>query len=94
MSSPNHRTLLLLRFPEFDREAMRMKFKLHDIRDSKVWKEAVEEGREEGREEGDALRLRKTVETLLAKRKSLKEIGELLDISVDQLRALMNNHSD
>jgi predicted transposase/invertase (TIGR01784 family) len=89
--------LLLLRFPEFDRETMRMKFKLHDIRDSKVWKEAHQEGREEGREEGrgegDARRLRKTIETLLAKRKTLKEIGALLDISVGQIKAIMQNHS-
>jgi predicted transposase YdaD len=62
-----------------------MKFKLHDIRESKVWKEA--------HEEGDAERLRKTVETLLAKGKSLAEIAELLDIPLDQLRMIAENHN-
>jgi predicted transposase/invertase (TIGR01784 family) len=75
--------MLLLRFPEFDREAMRMKFKLHDIRESKVWKQAVEEG--------DALRLKKTVESLLSKRKTLHEVAELLDIPVDQLRKVLDD---
>ncbi len=41
--------MLLLRFPEFDREAMRMKFKLHDIRESKVWQEAHQEGKLQGK---------------------------------------------
>ena len=74
-----------------------MKFKLHDIRESKVWKEALEEGRVEGRvkgrEEGDGRRLRKTIETLVAKRKTVEEISELLDIPVDQIQKAIGNHS-
>lgn len=89
--------MLLLRFPELDREAMRMKFKLHDIRESKVWKEArdegLEEGREEGREEGDVLRLRKIVATLLAKGKTLLQIGDLLDVPVERLREIQDTHT-
>ena len=64
-----------------------MKFKLHDLRESKVWNEA----HDGGVEEGDALRLRKTVNTLLAKRKTLEEIAELLDIPVDEIRIVAND---
>src|SRR5262249_35280034 len=39
--------LLMSRFPQYGLQEVRMKFKLHDIRESKVWKEAQEEGREE-----------------------------------------------
>ena len=39
---------LMTRFPQFDREEVRMKFKLHDIRESKVWQEAHHVGVEEG----------------------------------------------
>ena len=41
--------LLIARFPELGREEMRMKFKLHDVRGSKVWKEAHDEGIEQGK---------------------------------------------
>src|SRR5437879_12827315 len=44
--------LLMSRLPQFGREEIRMKFKLHDLRESKVWKEAHDEGKEEGKEEG------------------------------------------
>ena len=47
-----------------------MKFKLHDIRESKVWKEA--------HDEGDAARLRKTIDTLVGKGKTLEELEGIL----------------
>lgn len=77
--------LLMSRFPQFDREEVRMKFKLHDIRESKVWKEA--------HDEGDAARLRKTIDTLVGKGKTLEEIAELLDIPAGRIRRLADNHS-
>jgi predicted transposase/invertase (TIGR01784 family) len=84
--------LLMVRFPGIGPEAIRMKFKLHDIRESKVWKEAAQEGREEGREEGlhegDTNRLRQIVKTLLGKGKSIEEISELLDMPKAQVSAI------
>ena len=89
--------LLMIRFPGLTVEDIRMKFKLHDIRESKAWQEIHEQGLAEGRTkglaegraEGDARRLKKIIETLLAKRKSLQEISDLLDIPLDQLRQAM-----
>ena len=40
--------LLIAKFPQFGREEIRMKFKLHDLRESKVWKEAHDECKKEG----------------------------------------------
>jgi predicted transposase/invertase (TIGR01784 family) len=74
--------MLLLRFPEFDREAMRMKFKLHDIRESKVWKEAHEAGKEEN--------IKEVIEKLRAKGMAEKQISELLEISISEIRRLAN----
>ena len=62
-----------------------MKFQLHDIRESKVWQEAAEEG--------DTRRLKRTIDTLLSKRKTFEEIAELLDIPVDEIRKVADNHS-
>jgi predicted transposase/invertase (TIGR01784 family) len=95
--------VLMTRFTGLDVEEIRMKFKLHDIRKSKAWQqlrdeglkegreEGREKGREEGREEGDARRLKKTIETLLGKGKTLGEIADLLDIPVKELRQVARN---
>jgi predicted transposase/invertase (TIGR01784 family) len=72
--------LLMSRFPQFGREEIRMKFKLHDLRESKVWKEAYEEG-------ADA-NARDFVESLLAKGKTHKEVAELLNIPVEKVERL------
>jgi hypothetical protein len=77
--------VLLSRFPGLEPEETRMKFKLHDIRESKVWKEAFEDG--------DASRLRKTISTLVAKGKTLQEIAELLDIPPRELRRAAKDQS-
>lgn len=81
--------VLLVRFPEFDVEAMRMKFKIHDIKESKVWKEATQEGKEEGKiEERES-----TIRKCLAKGMTEKQISELLDIRIQEVRRLTNGHS-
>jgi predicted transposase/invertase (TIGR01784 family) len=77
--------LLLSRFPQFDREEVRMKFKLHDLRESKVWKEA--------HEVGDSERLKKTIDTLVRKGRTLQEVAELLDIPVEQIRQTADSNS-
>jgi predicted transposase/invertase (TIGR01784 family) len=82
--------LLMSRFPQFDREEVRMKFKLHDIRESKVWKEA----HEGGIEEGEVRMLKKTIETLVGKGMTLEKISALLDISVDKVRRAADLQQD
>jgi predicted transposase YdaD len=76
--------MLLSRFPEYDREEMLMKFKLHDIRESKIWKEAHNLGIEEGVERNQ----QKTVRKLVAKGLPHDEIADLLDITVEEVSKL------
>ncbi len=78
--------LLMSRFPQFGREEIRMKFKLHDLRESKVWKEAYDEG-------ADA-NAKKFIESLLAKGKTHKEVAELLNIPVDKVERLTKENSN
>ena len=73
-------------------------FQLHDLRESKVWQEAHQEGREEGeekglekglekgREEGRETANRELVKRWSAKGKSLKEIADLLEIPLAEVR--------
>ena len=55
-------------------------FKLANIRDTAVWKEAHEEGKEETQ--------RNVVRKLVAKGKSAKEIADLLDLPLRDVRRL------
>ena len=59
-------------------------FKLHDIRETRVWKEALEEGIEEGKQRRDE----EHVERLKASGKTLKEIAQLLGITLAEVRRL------
>jgi len=73
-------------------------FQLHDLRESKVWQEAQqvgktlgreegrEEGRQEGREEGREERDREFVKLLQDMGKPLKEIAELMKVSLAEVR--------
>ncbi len=44
--------ILICRYYDLDREEILRMFKLHDIRKTRVWQEAHDEGKEEGIEEG------------------------------------------
>jgi predicted transposase/invertase (TIGR01784 family) len=84
--------LLMRRFTEMDREEVRRMFQLHDLRESKVWQEANQEGqrigREKGREEGQEMKTREFLKRLQAKGKTLKEIAELLDLPLADVRRM------
>jgi predicted transposase/invertase (TIGR01784 family) len=92
--------LLMRRFTELDREEVRRMFQLHDLRESKVWREAEkvgqekgheegrEKGREEGREEGRDLKNQELVGLWQAEGKSLKEISALLHLPISEVRRL------
>jgi predicted transposase/invertase (TIGR01784 family) len=80
--------VLIRRFHELDREEIRRMFKLQDIRKTRVWQEAREEGLEEGIDQGRALEKRELVKRLRANGQSHKEIAELLGMSMDEVRRL------
>ena len=71
-------------------------FQLHDLRKSRVWQEAhetgiekgIEKGRAEGIEQGEARAHQKTVQRLIAKGKTPKEIAALLGFTLAQVRRL------
>ena len=93
--------LLMSRFPGASLEEMRMKFKLHDIRKSKAWQELQSEakaagqaeGRAEGRAEGQATEREEIVRKCLARGMTEKQIAELLEISLAEVRRLVNGNA-
>ena len=46
-------TILIYKLPKMNRKEIEAMFSLSDLRETKVYQEALEEGREEGREEGE-----------------------------------------
>jgi predicted transposase/invertase (TIGR01784 family) len=80
--------VLIRRYHELDRVEIRRMFKLHDIRKTRVWQEALEEGREKGREEGIALAKRELVRRLRANGQTMKEIAQLMGVSLSEVRRL------
>jgi predicted transposase/invertase (TIGR01784 family) len=84
--------LLISRFPQLGREEIRMKFKLHDLRESKVWKEAHDEGEEKGMEKGKLIAKQEMIQSFLAEGMNPKRIAELLKITVEEVQRLSNAH--
>lgn len=92
--------LLIRRFNRLSREEIRTMFQLHDLRKTRVWQEAREEGleeglekglekgRDEGRDEGKTLTLKEVAQNCLEKGLTHKEIAELLKVSLEEARRL------
>jgi predicted transposase/invertase (TIGR01784 family) len=80
--------LLIRKFSEMDREEVRKIFYLADLRNTRVWQEAKAEGKEEGKEEGKADTQRELVGKWLAKGMSHKQIADLLDRPIREIRRL------
>jgi predicted transposase/invertase (TIGR01784 family) len=76
--------LVLMKFTKLHREEVQKMFKLADIRKSRVWQEA----HDEGKEEGGVLKQEEFIRRLTAKGKKPKEIAELLDIPIADVRRI------
>ena len=91
---------LIRRFDTLSREEIRKMFGLEDIRKTRVWQEAKEEGMEEGKregmeegkregmEEGKQHTLEEVVGVLISKGKTIQEVSDLLDISEEEVQRL------
>lgn len=84
--------LLMLRYTQKSREELRTMFKLRDLRKTRVWQEAAQEGREEGkaegREEGQSKERKAVIKNLRSSGFELKRISEYLKIPIDEVRRL------
>jgi predicted transposase YdaD len=72
--------LLIRRFSTYQREENRKMFKLANIRDTAVWKEAHEEGK--------VLAKQEMVRNCMANGLSLKQVAKLLKLPLKEVRRL------
>ena len=92
--------LLIRKFSDLGREEVRKMFHLEDLRKTRVWQEAHEEGIEKGREEGiekgiekgKTIAQKELVQNFLAQGMSLKQVAELMRMSVETVRRFAKDH--
>jgi predicted transposase/invertase (TIGR01784 family) len=84
-------TVIIYKLPKLGRAEIQAMLQIHDIRESRVYQEAREEGKVEGLKVGIEKGIAISIAKLAAKNKSLAEIAALLDLNVDQVQQALKN---
>lgn len=79
-------TIIIYKFTQKSREEIQAMLGLGDIRQTRVYQEAKEEGLQEGLQQGERQGKLKTVPKLLAKGLTVNQIAEVLDLSAEEVR--------
>ena len=79
-------TILVYKLPQVSRQEIEAMFSLSDLRQTKVYQEALEEGREEGRQEGKLEAKLASIPRLLALGLNLEQIAQALELEIEQVR--------
>lgn len=87
-------TILVYKLPQVSRKEIEKMFSLSDLRQTKVYQEALEEGRQEGKQEGKQEGRQEakleSIPRLRALGLSLEQIAEALDLDIQQVTAVVN----
>ncbi|MCA2655270.1 Rpn family recombination-promoting nuclease/putative transposase [Microcystis sp. M061S2] len=83
-------TILIYKLPKLNRKEIEKMFSLSDLRETKVYQEALEEGREEGKEEGKDEKARQIALKMLSAGFSIPEIVRFTDLSPEAIEKLQS----
>ncbi|MGK7940936.1 MAG: Rpn family recombination-promoting nuclease/putative transposase [Crocosphaera sp.] len=98
-------TILVYKLPLINRKEIEKMFSLSDLRETKVYQEALEEGIEQGieqgiergieqgRQEGELAVKIASVPRLVALGLSVEQIAEVLDLDIEQVRNIIQSNS-
>jgi predicted transposase/invertase (TIGR01784 family) len=75
-------TIIMGKLPHLGREEIQVMLQLHDIRESRVYQEALQKGREEGVKK----ERRRSILQLAARKMRAEEIAECLELDVESVR--------
>jgi predicted transposase/invertase (TIGR01784 family) len=81
-------TVILYQFPHWSREEIEKMLQVSDVRKTRVFQEAREEGLEEGREEGREKEREAIASELLGVGRPIDEIAKVTGLAVSQVRKL------
>jgi predicted transposase/invertase (TIGR01784 family) len=76
-----------------NRKEIEAMFSLSDLRETKVYQEALEEGREEGREEGELSAKLNSIPRLLVLGLTIEQIAQALDLEIEQVQQVIEGQN-
>lgn len=79
-------TIIFYKLPSMSREEIAAMFGLSDLKQTRVYQEALEEGRQEGKREGQLEAKLEAVPRLLAMELTLEQVAQVLGLEVEQVR--------
>ncbi|HZZ80465.1 MAG TPA: DUF2887 domain-containing protein [Gemmataceae bacterium] len=82
-------TVIIYKLRQLTREEIQTMLQVHDIRESKVYQEALAEGKVEGKEEGIAFAIAK----MAARKMSAEDIATILDLDVEAVRRALSKNA-
>jgi predicted transposase/invertase (TIGR01784 family) len=76
-----------------NRKEIEAMFSLSDLRETKVYQEALEEGREEGREEGELSAKLNSIPRLSVLGLTREQIAQALDLEIEQVQEVIEGQN-
>ena len=90
-------TIIVYKLPKKSREEIEAMLGLSELKQTRVYQEALEEGKQEGKQEGEAKGKAETTRLfalkLLRIGMSLQQIAEVTELSLQQIQALQKEQS-
>ena len=83
-------TVMIYKLAGLSREEIQTMLQVHDIRETRVYKEAMEEGKALGLKEGIALAIAK----MAARKMPVEEIAAILEVDIDLVRQVMSRRTN
>jgi predicted transposase/invertase (TIGR01784 family) len=78
-------TVIMYKLPRLNREEIQAMLQVHDIRESRVYQDAREEGIEEGKEKGLAL----AIARMAANKMTIEQIAAILELDAERVRQVL-----
>ena len=85
--------MVLYKLPRLSREEIQAMLQVHDIRETRVYQEAKEEGLKEGMEKGMEKERLRAISKMAARNMSAAEIADILGLDEQFVRQQMANGS-
>ncbi len=86
-------TILVYKLPKLSRTEIEAMFSLSDLRQTKVYQEALAEGIEEGKQQGKTQVKLESIPRLLALGLSVEQVAQALELEVEQVRQVAQQPS-
>jgi len=86
-------TILIYKLPKMDIKEIQEMFELSDLKKTRVYQQAFEEGKIEGVEEGERIGKLQAVPPMLAAGLTVEKIAQALGLTVDEVRQVSQKES-